>query len=322
MASLRAFLPMACLAIILTPLPCPHADAQSLFSHPSKAALAKANEVLGRVNSERKANAGKPDAWPWTGQYYAGDGMGFNFRMAIAPKAGAVYWSEGCMGLYKVEYGSFEEKDGSIRLAFEKLEPEEAGKDKGLHPVLIPLRWKNCRYLIPENEMIDFCNHVNSGSPYVSRAARFFQHVDDKEGDSSEMPKVPPKYRPYLLKTPIDAEIAWIGKTSVVERENCWPPGKYRVTEVRLNRGKADGLLQEMRLYCDSPSEIRIVDVSDSSARAEAADCLLEEEEDTPEAKEPQVQPGLRCSTQSPRSEADRVRLDAPSMAAGTDQRE
>ena len=86
---------------------------------PSDALVAKGNGVLGQVNKETKANAQNPNAWPWSGQYYAGDGVGFNLQFAIAPKAGFVFWRHGCLGgLYDLNYGPFEEKDGCIRLSF------------------------------------------------------------------------------------------------------------------------------------------------------------------------------------------------------------
>lgn len=279
------------------------AEDDSPIARPSNTVLTRANEVLALVNSETKANAETPDSWPWSGQYYAGDGIGFNLQLAIAPKAGVVYWSQGCLGLYKVDYGSFREKDGYIRLDFE--EPgikKETGNEPGLHPVLIPIRWGDCRYLIPENEMIDFCNHINSGSQHVSRAARFLRHVDDGKKKSYGTPRVPSKYQPYLLKEPIEAEITWIGKTDILEKDDKWPPGRYQVTEVRLNRGREQGLLPGMGLYCAEFPDLRILEVSASSSRAEASQWLLEEEQGPKNgiaAQEPLVRLGLRYSTRS-----------------------
>ncbi|NQT37529.1 MAG: hypothetical protein HQ581_08575 [Planctomycetes bacterium] len=100
-----------------------HADVTG--NRPSEAVVAKGNKVLERVNSETKKNLQKENAWPWSGQYYAGDGLGFNLRLAIAPKAGVVYWSHGCLGLYALNYGSFREKDGRIHLTFEEKGTED-----------------------------------------------------------------------------------------------------------------------------------------------------------------------------------------------------
>ncbi len=270
---------LALAAILAIAAVCPrvprslHADVMG--NRPSDAVVAKGNEVLKRVSSETKANSHKADAWPWSGQYYAGDGLGFNLRLAIAPKAGVVYWSHGCFGLYALNYGTFREKDGRIHLSFEEKGIEDPD---GLHPVLIPVRWGDRRYLIPENEMIDFCNHINSGSQAILRTARFCRHVDDAKKRTSGIPKVPQKYRPYLLKEPIDAEVVWIGKTVILKQNDRWPPGKYRVTEVRLNRGKGNGLLPGMELYHPEFPDMRVIDVSASSCRAEASKRLLEQE--------------------------------------------
>ena len=170
------------------------------------------------------------------------------------------------MGLYDLNYGSFQEKDGYIRLNFRERNVEDQGTWSGCVRWLVPIRWGDRRYLIPANEMIAFCNHVNSGSDRQRRNALFCVHVDDGK-KTSDIPKVPPQYRPYLLKGPIEAEVAWVGKTALVERKELWPPGRYRVTEIRLNRGKAAELLPGMELYrADSP-DVRVLDVAATSCR-------------------------------------------------------
>lgn len=276
------------------------ADDGALSKRPSDTVVAKGNEILERVNAETKANAQQSNAWAWSGQYYAGDGLGFNLQLAIAPKAGVVYWCHGCFGLYEVNYGPFQEKDGRIHLAIEEKRTEDTGNSGGLYPVLIPIRWGDRRYLIPEDEMIDFCNHINSGSQSVSRTARFLWHVDDREKKSRGIPKVPPKYQPYLLKEPISAEVVWIGKTAILERNDRWPPGRHRVTNVRLNRGKTDGLLRGMELYHWQFPDLRVLDVSASSCRAETSEWLLDEEAaDVDDAEIPRIRLGLRYSTRA-----------------------
>ncbi|MCY2989929.1 MAG: hypothetical protein NTY19_18965 [Planctomycetota bacterium] len=284
-----------------------HAEDEPLFARPSDAVVAKGNEILERVNSETKANAQELNAWPWPGQYYAGDGIGFNLRLAIAPKAGVVYWCDSDLGgLYELNYGSFREKDGYIHLTFDKKGVKDTGSAEGLHPVLVPIRWGDRRYLIPENEMIDFCNHINSGSQNVSRAARFLRHVDDRDKKTAGIPKVPPRYQTYLLKEPVDAEVTWIGKTVILERKDRWPPGKHRVTKVRLNRGKGDGLLPGMELFHPKFPDLRVLDVTASTCHAETSECLLAKEAtDTDDAKMPQIRLGLRYSTRASDSSED-----------------
>ena len=302
MTAVQRFLLMTiALSTIVSQSPCVlHADDDVLSERPSDAIVARGNEVLERVNSETKANAQESNRWPWSGQYYAGDGMGFNLQLAIAPKAGVVYWSQGCLGLYEVNYGSFREKDGHIHLTLEEKSTEDTGNSEGLYPVLIPIRWGDRRYLIPEDEMVDFCNHINSGSQSISRAARFLRHVDDREKKSRGIPKVPPKYQPYLLREPIDAEVVWIGKTAILERNDRWPPGKHRVTKVQLNRGKTDGLLPGIELFHSQFPDLRVLDVSTSSCHAETSEWLLKEETaDVDDAKKPRIQLGLRYSTRA-----------------------
>lgn len=281
----------------------PSLAAEDTKKPPSDGVVTKGNEVLSRVIAETKANAQEAKAWPWSGQYYAGDGLGFNLRLAIAPKAGVVFWRYGCMGLYDLNYGSFQEKDGYMRLSFQEKNVEDPGNMVGLCPVLVPIRWGDRRYLIPETEMIAFCNHVNSGSDRQLRDALFCAHVDDRKKKTSGIPKVPPQYQPYLLKSPIEAEVAWVGKTAVVERKELWPPGRYRVTEIRLNRGKADGLLPGMELLRANSPDVRVLDVATTFCRAEAFDHVWEEDPDgLVGLRDWSIRLGLRYSTRSPPS--------------------
>jgi hypothetical protein len=285
-----------------------YAEDEPLIARPSDAVIAKGNEVLKRVNSETREDAQKLNGWPWSGQYYAGDGLAFNLRLAIAPKAGVVYWCDGDLGgLDELNFGSFQEdKDGYIHLTFDRKGVKDTGSAEGLHPVLVPIRWGDCRYLIPDNEMIDFCNHINSGSQYVSRAARFLRHVDDRDKKTSGVPKIPPKYQTYLLKVPLDAEVIWIGETVILERKDRWPPGKHRVTRVRLNRGKGDGLLPGMTLFHPKSPDLRVVDVTASTCHAEISEYVSEEDAaDMGDAKMPQIRLALRYSTRASDSSAD-----------------
>ncbi len=41
---------------------------------------------------------------PWAGEYYAGDGLGVNTFLTIAPKSGFVFEWHGCLGLYDRNY--------------------------------------------------------------------------------------------------------------------------------------------------------------------------------------------------------------------------
>src|SRR5262245_43325767 len=48
----------------------------------------------------------------WAGKYYAGDGMGENVSLALAPRAGFVFEWHGCLGLYDRNFGAVEEVNG------------------------------------------------------------------------------------------------------------------------------------------------------------------------------------------------------------------
>src|SRR5262245_21188247 len=57
----------------------------------------------------------------WAGIYFNGDGLGFNFSVAVAPTSGFAYGWTGCLGLYATEHGACSEMPGrELRLRFDR----------------------------------------------------------------------------------------------------------------------------------------------------------------------------------------------------------
>lgn len=82
-------------------------------------------------------------------------------------------------------------------------------------------------------------------------------------------PSLPLEYSEYLLKHPIDAEIASIKSSRIKESE--------RLTTVLLNVGAPQGVKRGMEFYLYVPSGLyasaTVTDVNDTSSEAEISQC-------------------------------------------------
>lgn len=76
-------------------------------------------ELARRIPVIREEIARLGPGHPWAGEYYEGDGMGMNVRFWLAPQAGCVATSSGCLGLYGANWGTVTEQEGMLRMVFE-----------------------------------------------------------------------------------------------------------------------------------------------------------------------------------------------------------
>jgi hypothetical protein len=253
----------------------------------SKEAEKTAEKMRGEIQAEIKTLANHP----WAGDYYCGDGLGVNLSLVIAPKAGYVFEWHGCLGLYDRNYGAVSEKDGRLHLV--RTFTNNPKVSKGIAPEWVPVAWGSRTYMIPADEMIRFCNAVNEGSePHVGVHGSFLLRRGDEEKKASGLPAVPPKYRAYLLKEPINAEIVAVGRsiTRLDEADH-----EFIYATVTVSVGKDRGLLPGMELYVTSPDvgvesvEITTVD------RVKAEGIIMQAGE---HRRRPQV--GWKLSTRAP----------------------
>lgn len=225
------------------------------------AASQAAGEARMRAIKAELRRGWHPD---WAGEYYFGDHLGVNVRLALSVHHGYAYTWRGCLGLYDMDYGDFEFTDGTVKLKF-RYKSKYRGTE-GLGAELRPVRWGNRHYLIPVNHMVEFANAINSGmEPSMGGTSGSFLL---KRGDENRpvlgQPNIPAEYLSYLLKKPIKASILSVGKTET--KECC------RFTTVTVDAGNSVGLRKGMRLYVRSPrdiwAEVRVTEVNDSSSVA------------------------------------------------------
>lgn len=230
----------------------------------SDGASARASELGKQVEQELSGL----DADDWAGRYYFGDGLGVNVSLDIAPKAGFVFEWHGCMGLYDRNYGQVKEVDNEIHLAFE-LENKQEGF-QGLSPAFLPVKWGERMYLIPADEVAEFCNAINYGDePRRSARGSFLLREGDHEKKAEGTPALPEKYRPYLLIQPIESRIVKIGETSLRPSRVDW---NFKDTVVVLNAGKKHGVFKGMKFHVHRPEDkfesAIVVSVAEDSCEA------------------------------------------------------
>ncbi|MGC8644581.1 MAG: hypothetical protein ACP5XB_32350 [Isosphaeraceae bacterium] len=102
---------------------------------------------------------GKPlgDVAPYAGEYYQGDGLGWNLRLPL--RADGVYsfiWS-GCCGVYDRDSGYVSYTDGLLTLTPAKPSPRQPLQ------VFYPVRWGPRVYLIEREDMANFCRKITTG---------------------------------------------------------------------------------------------------------------------------------------------------------------
>lgn len=122
---------------------------------------------------------------------------------------------------------------------------------------LLLVKWGERRYLIPEGEIVEFCNSVNQGfEPRDDlRGFHFLRHGDEAKPVSG-FPKISEKWRAYLLEEPIRGNVVRVVDGTAV-----------------LDIGANDGLKVGMDLTALSPNKIddarlKVISVEQGSARA------------------------------------------------------
>jgi hypothetical protein len=253
----------------------------------SKEAEKTAEKMRGEIQAEIKTLANHP----WAGDYYCGDGLGLNLSLVIAPKAGYVFEWHGCVGLVDRNYGALSEKDGRLHLV--RTFTNNPKVSKGIAPEWVPVAWGSRMYLVPADEMIDFCNAVNEGSePHVGMPSSFLLRRGDEEKKVTGLPAVPPKYRVYLLKEPISAEIVSIGR-SIKRLDEA--DHEFTYATVTVNVGKDHGLLPGMKLYVTSSDvDVELVEIT-TVDRVKAEGVIMQAGQ---HSHRPQV--GWKLSTRAP----------------------
>ena len=278
---------------LLVTAPSGHLAGQAIADAPD----AQLDVKLSR-KAEREANAMRREvAWeisrkrshPWAGEYYAGDGLGVNTTLLIAPDAGFVFEWHGCLGLYDRNFGKVAWSNSVIELSC--THPNSRRGFQGIASNLVALSWGVRSYLIPADDLIGFCNEVNQGGEprHVGRGVYLLRKGDESKTVEG-FPNVPDEYRRYLLAKPVDAAISAI--SSHVVRSGS---RKLKDTLVTIDRGANHGIRAGMGLFITNReaigTSVRITKVE--ADRAEGIVMQILEDDPMPRV-------GWRVSTRAP----------------------
>ncbi len=214
----------------------------------SAAAERDAKELRAKIRAELK----KLGEHEWAGEYYAGDGLGVNTWVAIAPESGYVFEWHGCLGLYDRNYGAVTWTNGRVRLSFTYNNQRKGFQ--GIAPELVPIAWGPRRYLVPTDEIIGFCNEVNQGrEARTSTRGTYLLRKGDESKTVIGFPQVPVKYQSYLRDQPIEATIIAVGEYTTRPSVVDW---KFKDTPVTLDAGTNKGLRVGMELVVTEPRNV------------------------------------------------------------------
>lgn len=220
----------------------------------SKEAERTAKNMRGKILSEIK----KLGDHEWAGEYYAGDGLGVNTYMVVAPKSGYVFEWHGCLGLYDRNYGTVAWTNNRVRLSFTFKNNREGFQ--GIAAELIPVVWGTRHYLIPADQIVRFCNDINSGrEPRMNARGFYLLRKGDEKKQVTGQPKLPGEYQAYLLAKPIEAKIIAVGAYTTCPSVSDW---RFKDTPVTLNAGAQHGLRVGMKLVVIEPGIVESVQIT------------------------------------------------------------
>lgn len=165
------------------------------------------------------------------GDYYFGDGLGVNCSFTLSPQGRFTFQWQGCLGIYDKNAGSASLKDGILHLAPQK--PNIREGFRGTPTEFYPVRWGTRMYLIPTNEIVEFCSDINQGSePRQGNHGQYYIRGSDADKPVAGKPEVPEQWNKFFLNQPVHGRI-----TELIGTQEAW-----------LDKGAADGLLEGMIL--------------------------------------------------------------------------
>jgi len=166
------------------------------------------------------------------GDYYFGDGLGVNCSLTVTAKGKFTFQWNGCLGTYDKNEGSASIKEGVLHIAPQK--PNLRDGFRGTPTEFYPVRWGARMYLIPTNDIVEFCSDFNQGSEprHGNRRTVYYLRRSDGDKPVSGKPAVPEQWTKFFLDKPVRGKV-----TELVGKQEAW-----------LDKGSADGLLAGMIL--------------------------------------------------------------------------
>ncbi len=237
------------------------------------------------------------DQHDWAGIYTSATFKMFA-TLVVAPKNGMAARSS--MGLLNhADLIGADQDRLLLNLAIDRLLTEAHPGPESVGTEMALVRLESERWLVPIERMPEFCADVNAGQfplAYYRRISEegadpvFFWH-DPLTG----LPQVPARFRPYLLPEPIVATVLG-AQTPTVTGHRWYGYEQWQDwrTVLRLNVGRAEGVLPGMRFHTTSGSKLgfgRVMSTTEHESVLTFWDCLPQKRSPT------ESQPGARLST-------------------------
>jgi len=178
------------------------------------------------------------------GDYYFGDGLGVNCSFTLSAQGKFAFQWRGCLGTYDKNEGNASLKDGILHITPQK--PNVREGFRGTPTEFYPVRWGTRMYLIPTNEIVEFCSDVNRGSePRQGSHGQYYIRRSDADKPVVGKPAVPEQWSEFFLNQPVHGKI-----TELIGTQEAW-----------LNKGATDGLLEGMILTAKQHGKLMFAQV-------------------------------------------------------------
>jgi hypothetical protein len=184
------------------------------------------------------------------GDFYFGDGLGENCSLTLTKQGAFTFTWSGCLGIYDKNKGSASVQDGVVHIAPKNPNVQEGFR--GTATDFFPVRWGGRMYLVPTNEIVQFCSEVNQGiEPRHARGGEYYLRRNDWDKPVAGKPAVPEPWSKYLLSRPVRGKI-----TRLIGRQEAW-----------LDVGADAGILEGMILVAQDHGKLMF-----SAVRVEAVE--------------------------------------------------
>ena len=255
----RPFVDLSCRMFKSGALVCTLLSTQVLFADDvGDSAATRVAETIGDAKVEI---ASLPDH-PWAGEYYAGDGLGMNLRLWVAPRAGAAFQWHGCLGLYEQNFGTAKSDGPYLSIDW---------RIKGADPYVTDTRYIVTRirksiFLVPTHDVHRFCLGARGLSPMP---AMVLSSQSARNRQTLQRPALPAEYQVYIDLDPIHASVLSVNEP---EREKMTDKLDLITQTVILNAGKDKHLFVGMRFEAMKPKlPDRVVTITDVRATKSTA---------------------------------------------------
>ncbi len=203
--------------------------------------------------------------------------MGFEFgltELILKPDRSFAKHERPDDGTEKTTTGTFQVADGKVLFVISKstlrgvrerdldlLDPQDRKMAGETHTVdkefsMVPIRWSDRMYLIPESHMKQFAEAVSMGiEPRDFMRTRmslwmgsFYLRAGDENKKATGLPPLPQPWLDLLLKAPVTAKVIRIDKTEKIDE---W----YNLYTATIDRGRIHGLKSGMKLVIPGQGE-------------------------------------------------------------------